>query len=100
MIKSEAYGGGHRWYCECCDVRYNEYSVLTIQWTNGTPPAECTRCEEPAMLVMFSGMRPSFASPIMLRREAAEMQRMMQGGGVYSVERGRELKRQMVERRG
>lgn len=51
------------------------------------------------MLVMFSGMRPSFASPIMLRREAAKMQQMMQGGGVYSVERGRELKREMMERR-
>jgi hypothetical protein len=39
MIKSERYGGGHRWYCTKCDVR-----GYTISWTNSYPPANCNRC--------------------------------------------------------
>lgn len=46
MIKDEAFGGGHRWYCDKCDIYHNGH-INTISWTNSTPPTYCTRCETP-----------------------------------------------------
>ena len=48
------------------------------------------------MLAIWGQDRPNFVSIAMTRREAAELQRMMHEGCIVSVERGRELKRQMV----
>lgn len=46
MIKDEAFGGGHRWYCDKCDVYHNGY-LNVISWTNSTPPQYCVKCEKP-----------------------------------------------------
>lgn len=46
MIKSEIYGGGHRWYCTECDQYHNGH-LNVVSWTNSTPPDYCTRCETP-----------------------------------------------------
>ena len=100
MIKSETYGAGVRWYCTECDRLYNEYGTLMVHYTNSTPPAECTRCDEQAMFVCWEGGRPAFVSMVMKGSEAALMQRTMKEGSIVSVERGRELKRQMVNKSG
>lgn len=44
----ERYGGGTRFYCPKCDVRFNGY-IHVITWTNGTPnkPAFCLNQVEP-----------------------------------------------------
>lgn len=99
MIKTENYGAGVRWHCTNCDRLYNEYGTLVVHYTNSTPPAECPRCDEEAMLVIWEDSRPTFISSVVTTSEAAELQRMMQKGGIVSVERGRELKRQMVNGR-
>lgn len=96
MIKTENYGAGVRWHCTECDELYNEHGRLTIHYTNSTPPADCQRCGEEAMLVIWGQNRPNFVSMVLTRREAAVLQRTMQEGTIVSVDRGRELKRQMV----
>ena len=53
MIKTENYGAGVRWHCTECDELYNEHGRLTIHYTNSTPPADCQRCGEEAMLVIW-----------------------------------------------
>jgi hypothetical protein len=98
MIKSENYGGGVRWYCDRCDELYDSNGRLTIHYTNSKPPANCSRCDEPAVMVCWHGGRPSFVSMVMTRAEAAQLQRIMHEGGVYDVETGRRLKDQMVNR--
>jgi len=49
-------------------------------------------------MVCWDKGRPAFVSMNMTRREAVALQRIMQEGGVYDVERGRELKKQMLNR--
>jgi hypothetical protein len=54
MIKSERYGGGQRWYCDQCDIRFDvgdtgESTGSTISWTNSTPPEICKRCINKAL---------------------------------------------------
>lgn len=39
-IKSERYGGGHRWHCTTC----NERLAASIVWTNSKPPLYCRIC--------------------------------------------------------
>jgi len=95
MIQTETYGAGVRWHCTRCDELYSE-GRLTVHYTNSPPPKECKRCDEEAMLVIWGQDRPNFVSIAMTRREAAELNRMMHEGVIVSVERGRELKRQMV----
>ena len=96
MIKSESYGGGVRWHCTECDQLYSEHGLLTIHYTNSKPPAECSRCDEECMLVSFRGEKPEMVTSVVKRREAANFQRLLRDGAIVSVERGRELKRQMV----
>lgn len=96
MIQVENYGVGVRWHCTCCDELYSHEGRLTVHYTNSTPPKECSRCGEEAMLVIWGQSRPNFVSVAMTRREAAVLQRTMQEGTIVSVERGRELKREMV----
>jgi len=98
MIQTENYGAGVRWHCTHCDELYRD-GRLQIQYTNSTPPKECKRCGEPAMLVIWGQDRPNFVSIAMTRREAATMNHMMHEGVIVSVERGRELKQQMVNGR-
>jgi hypothetical protein len=54
MIKSERYGGGHRWYCTDCDVTTGFYARPTISWVNSTPPEFCSKCimKNPHSLLM------------------------------------------------
>ena len=96
MIKAECYGGGTRWYCTECDELYNENGLLTIHFTNSTPPKECSRCGGECMLVSFRGSRPSMITTVLTRKEAAHYQRLLREGTIVSVEWGRELKRGMV----
>ena len=44
VIRAERYGLGSRWYCTTCDQYHNGHRLM-IQWTNGTPPAQCPNCQ-------------------------------------------------------
>jgi hypothetical protein len=96
MIQVENYGAGVRWYCTECDRLYNEWGTLVVHYTNSTPPEKCTRCDEQAMHVCWENGNPAFISMVLTRRDAALMQRTLKEGSIVSVERGRELKRQLV----
>jgi hypothetical protein len=48
------------------------------------------------MLVSFRGERPEMITAVVKRKEAAKFQRLLRDGTIVSVERGRELKREMV----
>jgi hypothetical protein len=46
MIKTESYGGGTRWHCTNCDQGHMfGGTIASINWTNGTTPGHCPRCE-------------------------------------------------------
>lgn len=99
MIRAEWYGVGQRWYCTECDLLYSEHGLLTAHYTNSKPPEECSRCGEECMLVSFRGERPEMITAVVTRKEAAHFQRLLRDGTIVSVERGRELKRELVNGR-
>jgi len=91
--------GGGKWYCEQCDVTHDG-RTLVMNWTAGAAPAKCSHCEEPScFFILGAGGKVEFVSVVMPKREAADLQRRMQEGGVCTAERGAELRKRKEEGR-
>jgi hypothetical protein len=80
MIRSENYGGGHRWYCTNCDTGDNWYGRPSITWTNSTPPKYCTRCDLQTLAYdLLDWLKSEYKDKAVLPGSTAKIAELIQG---------------------